>query len=690
MTLYYEADEQNIPGMVLIPAGLEERVCTEKQYKIEPLIQIKLVGDDYPFGFSQGRTMRNSGSVRKMRFEKQSIECMGNRKRILTVMKDARGYIYRHYVCYEEKSNALEVWGEIENISDHEISIEMISSFTLGAVTPFQNEAEPGTLILHRIRSTWSAEGRLESNPVEVYQLEPSWQKCSANSMRFGQAGSMPVREYVPVIAVEDRKTGVTWEAMLTGGSSWQLEAYRKDEGLSISGGIADRESGHWMKKLKHSEKFVTPPAYITAAEGGIDQTSARLVKKIQDHLILPCTEKEKMPVVFNEFCTSWGKPREEEILRQLELLKGKGIEYFVIDAGWYIEDEYVKTAENWDCVGDWDISKSRFPNGLKAVADRIRAAGMIPGIWFEFETAGRGSRMFEKSRWLLKRDNVDIVSGHRKFLDLKNSQVRQYLNEKVICMLKDNGFQYIKIDYNECIGIGCDGKESPGEELRQQILAVQEFLRELKREIPDIVIEICSSGGHRLTASFLECASMASFSDAHECREIPVIAANVQRFVPARQSQIWAVLRKEHTQKEVYYRMISTMLGRMCISGDIDQLDGKLWETVERGIGFYKKISGLIDRGDSRIAGEPILSYRNPEGWQAVIRENAGGEILLVIHSFRRKEKRICISLPDEAEVIDRFAREEISIRVQGTRVIVENIEDFDAAALYLRRIRK
>ena len=47
-------------------------------------------------------------------------------------------------------------------------------------------------------------------------------------------------------------------------------------------------------------------------------------------------------------------------------------------------------------------------------------------------------------------------------------------------------------------------------------------------------------------TAGLLGLTAMGSFSDAHECPEIPVIAANLHRLILPRQSQIWAVLRRK------------------------------------------------------------------------------------------------------------------------------------------------
>lgn len=66
---------------------------------------------------------------------------------------------------------------------------------------------------------------------------------------------------------------------------------------------------------------------------------------------------------------------------------------------------------------------------------------------------------------------------------------------------------------------------------------------------------------------------SMASFSDAHECEEIPIIAANLHRVIHPTQSQIWAVIRQDDSLKRIAYSISNTFLGRMCISGDVTQL---------------------------------------------------------------------------------------------------------------------
>ncbi|MGN0180864.1 MAG: alpha-galactosidase [Candidatus Ornithomonoglobus sp.] len=63
---------------------------------------------------------------------------------------------------------------------------------------------------------------------------------------------------------------------------------------------------------------------------------------------------------------------------------------------------------------------------------------------------------------------------------------------------LKDCRIGYLKVDYNANVGIGCDGADSLDEGLNEHMAAVYEFFKKIKREIPDIIIENCASGGLR------------------------------------------------------------------------------------------------------------------------------------------------------------------------------------------------
>ena len=195
----------------------------------------------------------------------------------------------------------------------------------------------------------------------------------------------------------------------------------------------------------------------------------------------------------------------------------------------------------------------------------------------------------------MLHRDGKVLTTKERRFFDMCNPDAIAYLTDKVIGQLKKYNFEYMKMDYNDTIGIGCDGAESLGEGLRRDREASVNFVRKVKEEIPGIILENCASGGHKLEPLMMSECSMASFSDAHECEEIPVIAASLHRSILPRQSQIWAVIRKTDSVKRIGYTVASTFLGRMCFSGDVTELSAEQWKAIEDGMAFYKKRCKVI-----------------------------------------------------------------------------------------------
>ena len=672
--------EGDVVELLLVPAGSEGGIA-RADCAAEPLIQAKLTEDDAPASFSGGRTMRNSPTVKAMRYTGQTAQKSANKTVVVTKLTDPRGLAYTHTLTLYADNPAAEVVTSVENTGSEAHTLEMLSSFTLGSLSPFSEGLAPETLKIHRLRSTWSAEGRLVTEAAEDLQLEPSWKCYSANSVRFGSVGSFPVRGFVPFCAVEDTAHGVTWAAATTQGSSWQMELYRSDMGLSLSGGLADREFGAWCKTLAPGACFTAPKAVVTAVQGGVDLAAQALAENTRRSVepILPESEKA-MPVLFNEFCSTWGKPTEETILKHIESLKEHNLGYYVIDAGWY-DDESFEAASK---LGKWELSKKHFPHGMRYVVEKIHDAGMKAGIWFEFEMAGRDEPdCFNRTEWQLTRGGIPITAGDRRFWDMRKPEVQEYLAHKVIDFLRENDLDYMKVDYNEDIGLGCDGAESLGEGLYEQILATQVFFARIRRELPNLVLELCASGGHRLCHSFLELACMASFSDAHECDEIPIIAANMHRMILPRQSQIWAVVKGEHPLQKLYYQICSGLLGRLCYSGHPQDLTAEQWAVMDEGTAFYAKAAPIIDRGISTRYGSEIISYRAPKGWQAVVRRGKA-QTLVVVHTFGAAPE--AVTLPVGGKIAAQFMREGLTVTHPDNRLTVQGLADFDAAAFILK----
>lgn len=665
-------DEKNHMGMTLIPAEMKDRV-REHSHTLEGLVQIHARGDQLPNGYGNGSTLATTTATDALRFVSQKKD--GDT--VVTELADETGRTVFHTLKWEKGLEALRVSVRFENRTGKPVTLDLISSLNMGGITPFAEDDAPGTLLLHRARSAWSAEGRLLTESIEEAMLERSWTGHALRIAKFGQVGSMPVRGWFPFAAVEDTANNVTWAMQIACPSSWQMEIRRKDDRLNMMASLPDEDFGQWAKTVAPGESFETPEAYVTVGHGGVDRVSQRLLTVHRANMPRPEAE---LPVLFNEYCTTWGDPSHENLVKIADRLQGHGIDFLVIDAGWYRRE-----GAGWsDCGGDWiPEEKSMFPEGLKATADMIRAHGMIPGLWFEPETCARDSDIFRKEELLLTRRGTVIDTDNRRFLDLRKEEVQKYLDERVTGLLKRCGFGYTKIDYNDCIGTGCDDPDSLGEGLRQNMQGTLNFFRSMRESIPDLWIENCSSGGHRLEPSLMGATDMASFSDAHECPEIPIIAAQLHRLILPGQSQIWAVLRAKDSLRRINYSLVNTFLGVMCLSGDVADLSAEQWAKVDEGICFFKAVRGIIRDGISAFHGEVSRSWRHPEGWQAVCR-TAGGETLTVIHTFGGKFPGQ-VSLPVSGSRILRVMdSEESRITLENGILTAELKAPFEAIAIH------
>ena len=684
MTVRFPLEAGRI-GLELFPTALKDRLATRRTtlrgeffidvlpgnnpwpaFVVESLAQVKIAGEPYSGAFATGHTMRSSPSANAFVFDSQRTEMEGSpgtanlpigsasdarhtnwngdQHRIITTVSNPAGHRIEHRLSWRAGDRAIEVSTEFFNDSRAPVTLEMLASFALGGITPFAPDDASGRLRIHRFRSAWSAEGRLETRSIENLHLERSWSGAGAFSERFGQLGTMPVRKWFPFVAAEDTEAGVLWGAQLAWAGTWQLEIFRQNDDLCLSGGLGDREFGHWMATLAPGESLSTPPAWISCVHGSLDDLCDRLTA-VQNRPADTHPEVERdLPIVVNEWCTTWGDPRHEKVIAIADRLSGSPARYLVIDAGWYRTD-----ASDWSSGhGDWIPSPNLFPAGIAATAHAIRERGLIPGLWFEMETVGSQSAAFSLVDHLLKRDGQPITVRERRFWDLNDPAAIDYLTSKVIDLLESAGFGYLKVDYNETAGLGCDHPDSQGEGLRRQVLGTYRFFEKIRERLPHLVIENCSSGGHRLEPSMLGRTAMSSFSDAHELVEIPIIAANLHRLMLPRQSQIWAVLHRSDSDRRLIYSLAATFLGRMCISGEITALSDAQWGLALRMQDLYGKAAPIIKNGTSRRFGAMGESWRHPAGWQAVIRTSANDRrALVVLHTFAKPPEVIETPLP-------------------------------------------
>ncbi|HEV7715151.1 MAG TPA: glycoside hydrolase family 36 protein, partial [Steroidobacteraceae bacterium] len=147
----------------------------------------------------------------------------------------------------------------------------------------------------------------------------------------------------------------------------------------------------------------------------------------------------------FDPIWCAWGYGRKftpQQVFETLPVVKDLGFRWAVLDDGWQI------------AVGDWRPRQDKFPAGdadMKALADRIHAAGLKAQLWWAPLAADPGSRTErEHPDWLLKNKN-----GSNRKISWWNSQymcpaldsVRADAAAFARKALVDWGFDGLKID---------------------------------------------------------------------------------------------------------------------------------------------------------------------------------------------------------------------------------------------------
>ncbi|MBL9206593.1 MAG: alpha-galactosidase [Opitutaceae bacterium] len=659
------ADRLEAWGLAVFPATMTGRAITPREWldapavrdlpaawnqiqawEVDPLVHVHVRGEAYPGGYAQGRTLRNSATTQSLSVRNHTRETLPDGRVLLrTTLAASSGLVCAHELIADAKTGTIEIQTSAENPTNAPITLEFLSAFSLGGLTPFSTDDAPGRLRVHRFRSAWSAEGRHEERSVEELNLERSWTGHGVRSERFGQSGSLPVNGWFPFVGLEDRPAGVMWAAQLACPGTWHLEIYRRADQLGLAGGGADRLDGEWKKTLLPGERFAAPPGTLTSVVGSVDDACDRLLAAHKKRAKARPEGEHDLPVVFNEWCASWGNPTHDRMVQLAGQLAGLGLTYLVIDDGWA-----ERPGDRFQQNGDWNVNRRAFPEGLRATSDAIRSRGLVPGLWYEFEAINPGSAAWHETAHQLHRDGAPLQVGNRRFWDFRDPWVHDFLAERVIARLRDDGFGYLKVDCNDSIGPGVDGPESPGENLRQHLDGVRRFFKRLRAELPDLVIENCSSGGHRLEPSLLALTAMSSFSDAHETPDIPLIAANLNRLVWSAQKQIWAVLRRGDSPERLCYSLAATFLGRMCLSGDVAALTPESREKVREAVAFYRDVAPIIRDGTfrtRRVGGEAL---QHPSGWQIVtITDPSCERILVVWHRFSGEAETMTLSLPNQ-----------------------------------------
>lgn len=253
---------------------------------------------------------------------------------------------------------------------------------------------------------------------------------------------------------------------------------------------------------LKQGEQFHTPEAVLTFSNGGFNGMSQKFHAFIQNHIVRgPWKDKER-PVLLNNWEGHFFKFNQSKLLGLARRAKQLGVELFVLDDGWF-----GKRDSDTAGLGDYTVNRKKLPQGIGAFAKRIRRMGLQFGLWFEPECVNEDSDCFRAHPdWAVRISGREPARGRNQLhLDLCNPEVRDYIVSNVRGILEEGQISYVKWDMNRHM----TDSYSPhvthqGEFFHRYMLGLYEVLRRIFDNQPEILLEMCSSGGNRFDLGML------------------------------------------------------------------------------------------------------------------------------------------------------------------------------------------
>ena len=274
---YVRVAQQSPVELRLLPLETEVSAWRLPRKFVDSMVQVHLTGGQLPGGYSPGISMRQGATVEALELLEQTCcEKADGSVEICTVLAHPWGCHFTHHLYWDGASPCLDIWVEAEQVGEGSVTIEHLSSFSIGGICSYLEENRPNRLRLHRLKTAWSMEGRYRTDWLDDLNLERSWACHGVRCERFGQVGSMATNGWFPWMLLEDPENEIFWGCQLAHNASWQMEVSCQDDLYTLSGGLADYEFGHWRKTLAKGERLVTPKASVTVCH----QTDKDLVAK--------------------------------------------------------------------------------------------------------------------------------------------------------------------------------------------------------------------------------------------------------------------------------------------------------------------------------------------------------------------------------------------------------------------------
>ncbi|KAK8024610.1 Melibiase subfamily [Apiospora rasikravindrae] len=587
----------------ILPADASPRAQGTPHFESSatPLCEIRLSGE----GNSQSKTSKALvGSYVGTRLKYRSHEIKTDdgqgRKALDVVLQDEQtGITVTSHMVLFDGLPVLRSSTTIRNDGEKDVVVTQISSLVIAGLT--RSKEWWADFTVSSATNTWfrEAQWREMSLPdvglddLGLYQQDQG-HLAPMSTFNVSNRGTFSTQGHLPLGMLKHRKDAETWlwQVENNGSWKWELGDWKDDVYLAATG--PNSNDHDWRQRLAPGDSFTSATAAVChifgdadAAFGALTQYRRRIRRDHPDH--------KHLPIIFNDYMNClMGDPTDEKIIGLIEPVAKSGAEYFVIDAGWYADDN-----DWWDDVGAWEPSKERFPMGFKNLLDKIREVGLKPGLWLEAEVIGVRSPVADAlpPEAYFQRDGERILEKNRYQLDFRHPAVIERMDGVIDRLVTSYGVEYFKFDYNIEVTQGTDiATSSPGAGQLEHNRAYLRWVSTLLDRYPGLVIENCSSGAQRLDDAMNAVHTLQSTSDQQDPVKYAAVAAAIHTAVVPEQAATWAYPQHGWDDETNALTVVNALLsGRVHLSGRLDLLAPAQLDLIYSGMDVYREIRGDI-----------------------------------------------------------------------------------------------
>ncbi|MDR1403602.1 MAG: alpha-galactosidase [Tannerellaceae bacterium] len=364
---------------------------------------------------------------------------------------------------------------------------------------------------------------------------------------------------------------------------------------LRVLSGINPYASAY---ELKPGEVFVTPEFIFTISACGTGKASRNMHDWAREYQ-LKDGKGDRLTLLNNWEATyfDFDEKKLEELMREAKSL---GVDMFLLDDGWFA-NKYPRENDRAG-LGDWEVNRSKLPNGIPHLVQSAQKAGVKFGIWIEPEMVNPKSELFEKHpEWVIRLPNRETYYFRNQLvLDLGNPAVQDYVFGVVDKIMTENpGIAYFKWDCNSPITNVYSPylKEKQNQLYIDHVRGVYRVFERVKAKYPSLPMMLCSGGGARCDYEALKYFTEFWCSDNTDPIERLYIQWGYSHFFPVK--SMAAHVTSWNKDASLKFRTDVAMMCKLGFDISLKEMDEKELAYCQGAVANYNRLKRVILDGD-------------------------------------------------------------------------------------------